>query len=166
MRSALVILAAFAVSAVAADQTVFPSKGMLDPNAPISYSADHFQADANAKTGVFYGNVVIRQGQVNMRADAVRFHIVDNKPDKIYAQGHVVVAAPSGVATGDSGVYDVNPRVITLRGNVVLTKNADVMRGQILTVNLLSGEAVLNGGQGQHGRVQGLFAPGNQTQNP
>jgi lipopolysaccharide export system protein LptA len=165
------VIAAFAVcalAAAAADEPQNPiTKGMSNPNAPITYSADHFQADANAKTGIFYGNVIIHQGEVSMHADAVRFHVVDNKPDKIFANGSVVVDAPSGVATGDSGVYDVNPRLITLNGNVVLTKGKDVMRGQTLTVNLVTGVARLNGGQGRTGRIQGLFTPSDKsTQNP
>lgn len=169
MRRIVAVLALGACAVAAQAQTTILGKGMGNPDAPITYSADHFQADANSKNGVFYGNVVIRQGDVSMHADAVRFHVVDNKPDKIYAQGNVVVTSPTGVATGDSGVYDVNPRVVTLNGHVVLTKNQDVMRGQMLTVNLLSGLATLNGGvstEGKPGRVQGMFSTSDKTQNP
>jgi len=85
-----------------------------------------------------------------------------------------VVDAPSGIATGDNGVYEVNPRLITLSGNVVLTKDKNVMRGQQLVVNLISGQATLDGGvsgqrgvTGQHGRVHALFSPkSDTTQNP
>ncbi|MDE2181808.1 MAG: hypothetical protein KGJ78_02175 [Alphaproteobacteria bacterium] len=176
MRAFVAALAVGACAmAAAAQQTTILGKGMSNPNAPISYSADHFAADANSKTGVFYGNVIIRQGDVSMHADAVRFHVVDNKPDKIFAQGGVVVTSPSGVATGDNGVYDVNPRVVTLNGHVVLVNNpsssgssgnSGVMRGQALTVNLLTGKATLNGGEGTKGRIQGLFSTTNQNQNP
>jgi lipopolysaccharide export system protein LptA len=152
--------------AAAAQQTSL-TKGMLNPDVPIDVSADNFVADANAKTGVYTGNVVIHQGEVKMRANAVRAQFAENKPNKIYAQGHVVIDAPSGVATGDNGIYDVNPRIITLTGNVVLTKEKNIMRGQQLVVNLITGQATLDGGQGKSGRVQALFTPtNNQTQNP
>lgn len=159
-------MAVLAFAAASAQQTTF-TKGMLNPDSPIDVSADNFVADANAKTGVYTGNVVIHQGEMKMRANAVRAQFVDNKPNKILAQGRVVIDAPSGVATGDNGVYDVNPRIITLSGNVVLTKDKNVMRGQQLVVNLITGLATLDGGQGKTGRVQALFSPNaDQPQNP
>ncbi len=165
LSSSLVAMALLTIAA-AAQQTPL-TKGMLNPDAAIDVSADNFVADANAKTGVYTGNVVIHQGEVKMRANAVRAQFAENKPNKIYAQGHVVIDAPSGVATGDNGVYDVNPRIITLTGNVVLTKEKNVMRGQQLVVNLITGQATLDGGQGKGGRVQALFTPtNNQTKNP
>jgi lipopolysaccharide export system protein LptA len=102
-----------------------------------------------------------------MRANAVRVNIVDGKANKIFAKGHVVVDAPSGTATGDNGVYDVNPRLVTLTGHVVLTREKNVMRGSLLTVNLITGVATLDGGKQQGGRVQGLFTPESQkTEKP
>jgi lipopolysaccharide export system protein LptA len=167
--TATIALSALAV-AVAAQQVNPITKGMLNPNAPIDVSADNFVADANAKTGVYTGNVIVHQGEVRMRANAMRVHLIENKPDKILAQGHIVIDAPSGVATGDNGVYEVNPRLITLTGNVVLTKDKNVMRGQQLVVNLITGLATFaggvagqSGGTGQHGRVQALFTPKSET---
>jgi lipopolysaccharide export system protein LptA len=159
------LLVLLAVSA-AAQQTPI-TKGMLNPDAPIEVSADNLDADAKAKTAIYTGNVVIHQGEVKMRANTVKANFIENKPNRITAQGHVVVDAPSGVATGDTGVYEVVPRIITLSGNVVLTKDKSVMRGQQLVVNLITGQATLDGGQGKKGRVQALFAPAkNETQNP
>jgi lipopolysaccharide export system protein LptA len=141
--------------------------GMKDPNAPIEYTADNFDADANSKTATLSGNVLIRQGEMRMRANAVRVNIVNGKANKILAKGHVVVDAPSGTATGDDGVYDVNPRLVTLTGNVVLTREKNVMRGSYLVVNLITGVATLDGGKRPGGRVQGLFTPESQkTEKP
>lgn len=157
--AALAVLA-FALAARAAEAPAGPvTKGMLNPNAPIDVTADNFVADANAKTGIYSGNVVVHQGEIRLRANKVRVHVADNKPDMIYAQGHVVVDAPSGIATGDSGVYNVGPRIITLKGNVVLTKNRNVMRGQKLVVNLITGLATFDGQGSAGGRVQALFTP-------
>ena len=157
-RPALLAFAAFAVAA-AAQTTDITGDKMLNPDAPINYSADRFALDRDSRVGTLNGNVIIRQGEVSMRADTVRFHYVQNKPDKIYAKGRVVVDTPSGVATGDDGVYDVNPRLITLNGHVVLTQGMNVMRGKQLVVNLLSGKASLAGGENAQGRVQGVLAP-------
>jgi len=172
MRAILAVAAAtmIAASFAHAQQTTIPGVGMRDPNAPIEWSADKFDADANSKSATYTGNVLIKQGDVRIHADTVHVNIVNGKPDKIRANGHVVVDAPSGTATGDSGVYDVNPRIVTLYGRVVLTKDKNVMRGPVLTVNLITGVASLVGKQGQLGRVQGLIVPASQKpeadQNP
>ena len=88
------------------------------------------------------------------------------KPDKIYAYGNVVFAAPSGNAQGDNGVYDVVPRLITLTGKVILTKEKNVMRGSQLTVNLVTGMAQLGAKGTPGGRVVGSFTPPPQQQKP
>ena len=126
---------------------------------PIKVTADQFLADMNSKTGTYSGNVLVTQGDFKLRADRVKVLVVNNKPDKIQAFGNVVFNAPSGNAQGDNGVYDVNPRVISLAGHVILTKDKNVMRGTTLTVNLATGEARLGAKGEAGGRVQGLFTP-------
>jgi lipopolysaccharide export system protein LptA len=135
-----------------------------DTNAPIQVSADRFDADFNAKSGMYSGNVVVVQGDLRLRSDKVRVNVVDGKPDKIFAYGNVVFSAPNGNAQGDNGVYDVAPRLITLTGRVVLTKEKNVMRGTMLTVNLVTGQAQLGAKGAPGGRVQGLFTPAPQSQ--
>jgi lipopolysaccharide export system protein LptA len=140
-----------------------------DANAPIQVSADRFDADFNAKSGVYSGNVIVVQGDFHLRSDKVRVNVIDGKPDKIFAYGNVVFSAPNGNAQGDNGVYDVAPRVITLTGRVILNKEKNVMRGTLLTVNLATGQAQLGAKGAQGGRVQGLFTPppqANSTQKP
>ncbi len=145
--------------------------GKHDADAPINIAADKFVADENAKTGTWSGNVVITQGDMRMRANSVRMNVVgkDNKPDKIFAQGNVVVDSPtSGTVTGDNGIYDVVQRSVNLTGHVVLTKQNNSMRGAQMTVNLVTGIATLGGGAAapgtasQSGRVQGIFTPANK----
>jgi lipopolysaccharide export system protein LptA len=146
-----------------------------DSNAPINISADKFLADNNAKTGTWTGNVIVIQADMRMRANNVRLNLVgkESKPDKIFADGNVIVDSPnSGTVTGDNGVYDVVSHTVVMTGKqVVLTKEKDVMRGTMLTVNLDTGKAVLGAGkaptQGGNaatlpqsgGRVQGVFTP-------
>ncbi len=159
MREFLVLTFAIGLAVAAhAEKNPQTAFGMKDPNAPIDVTADNFDADANANTATYSGNVVVHQGDVRMRANKVRVNIVDGKPVKLFADGNVVVDAPSGTAIGDNGVYDVNPRLVTLTGHVVMTKDKNVMRGSVLIVNLLTGKATLDNGK-QHGRVQGLFTP-------
>jgi len=135
-----------------------------DANAPIQVSADRFDAEINQKEGTYSGNVLVTQGDFKLRADKVRVNAPSGKPDKIFAYGNVVFTAPSGNAQGDNGVYDVAPRLITLTGRVILTKEKNVMRGSTLTVNLITGMAQLGAKALPGGRVQGTFTPPPQSQ--
>jgi lipopolysaccharide export system protein LptA len=164
--------AALATVAQAAPPASKPLSGNHDNNAPINISSDNFAADLNGKSGTWTGNVLVIQGDVKMRSNQVRVSTVNGKADKVFADGNVVVDSPtSGIATGDKGVYSVVPRVVVMTGNVVLKKGKDVMRGAQLTVNMVTGQAVLGGGGGaaktpgsSGGRVQGVFTPNSQTQ--
>lgn len=169
MRGTLaILLAAGILTGGGLAQQTSVTKGMTNPNAPIDLSADAMAADQNTGMVVYTGNVIVHQGEVKLRADKMRAKLVGNNPTHIYADGRVVIDAPSGIAIGDVGVYDVDPRIITLTGNVVLTKDKNVLRGHKLVVNLITGQAALDGGQGKTGRVQALFTPRNDkgSQNP
>ena len=102
-----------------------------------------------------------------MRANTVRMTTVNGKADKIIATGNVVVDSPkSGTVTGDNGVYEWCRAPCVMTGHVVLKKDKNVMRGAQLTVNLVTGQAVLGGGvkgqtQGMRPRA-GLFTPNSQ----
>lgn len=138
-------------------------------NCEINVASDKFTADLNAKTGTYSGNVVVTQCDTKLRADTVRISTLNNQADKVNASGNVVVDSPkSGTATGQTGVYDVPKKMVTLNGNVVLKKNKDVMRGAQLTINLATGQATLGGGvkgtSQAGGRVQAVFTP-NATNN-
>jgi lipopolysaccharide export system protein LptA len=167
LTAGLVVPPALAADAPAAKPSLL---GKHDADAPINIAADKFIADENAKTGTWSGNVVITQGDMRMRANTVRMNVVgaDNKPDKIFAQGNVVVDSPtSGTVTGDNGVYDVVQRSVSLTGHVVLTKQKNSMRGAQMTVNLVTGIATLGGGGAAAPgttppRVQGIFTPANK----
>lgn len=155
------VLLATAGAGAALAQTAGLGLSKRDASAPIQVSADRFDAEINQKEGTYSGNVLVVQGDFKLRADKVRVNAPSGKPDKIFAYGNVVFTAPSGNAQGDNGVYDVAPRLITLTGRVILTKEKNVMRGSTLTVNLITGLAHLGAG-GE--RVKGLFTPPPQSQ--
>ena len=171
----ILVIALLLLGAAAPVTATAPAPGKHSADQPINVSADRFVAEKNpaagangAITGTYSGNVVITQGDIKMRANTVRINVIGGKPNKIYADGNVVIVSASGTATGDSGVYDVAPRLVTLTGHVVLTKEKNVMRGAQLTVNLVTGVAQLGGGggvTGTHGggRVQGIFTPPPQS---
>jgi lipopolysaccharide export system protein LptA len=167
MKTVFAFLTAFALGGTGNTLAATAPIAKHDNNAPITISSDTFQADLNAKTGVYSGNVLINQGDMKLRANNVKLSTINSKLDKVMASGNVVVDSPkSGIITGDTGVYTVGPRTVLMTGNVVLKKGKDVMRGCQLTVNLNTGQAVL-GSCGKTpgsntGRVQGVFTPNSQ----
>lgn len=173
MKCPLVFAAAFATGIVSGSALLHAAPtpatssvlGKHDSNQPINIASDRFVADLNAKTGEYQGNVVVVQGDMKLRANTVRVTSTNGKADKVTAVGNVVVDLPaSGTATGDNGVYSVGPRTVLMTGNVVLKKGKDVMRGAQMTVNLVTGQAVLGAGPKgtpgmTNGRVTGVFTP-------
>jgi lipopolysaccharide export system protein LptA len=166
MRMAAFVLVLTAAGAAPANPANPANFKLSNPDAPIEYAANHCDAAMKEGALICTGNVVIRQGEVRLRADVVRITAPDGKADTVFADGHVVIDSPSGTATGDAGVYRVVPRRITLTGNVVLTREHSVLRGPELNVDLISGQAKLSSGAGgtagadaKPGRIQGLFTP-------
>ena len=73
------------------------------------------------------------------------------------AEGGVAVFSQDQVATGDRAVYDRTTDIVTMTGNVTLSKGKNVTRGQRLVFNVGTGVATMAAGAG--GRVSSSFAP-------
>jgi lipopolysaccharide export system protein LptA len=131
-----------------------------DNSAPINISSDNFQGDLETKVGTYIGNVIVIQGDYKLRSDKMNVHVVDGKASSIDAEGGVLFNSGIETASGDTGVYDLNARTVTMDGKVVLTKEKNVMRGTHLVMNLDTNKAYLTAkGAPGGGRVQGLFIP-------
>jgi lipopolysaccharide export system protein LptA len=139
--TALLILVALAVTEA---RSALPAgTSALDTHAPIAVNADDVLADLNGQTLLYTGNVIVTQGMTRLHADRVKVSSSGGKASRVEADGHVVVDTPSGQA-------------------MVLTKDANVMRGGALEVSMTTGMARLTPVPGQsQGRVQGLFVPKN-----
>jgi lipopolysaccharide export system protein LptA len=148
-----------------------PQELGFDTDEPIAVNADSFSADLQGETGTYSGNVLVVQGAIRLRADEITVAAPGGQATRMEARGGIVVESPSGTATGALAIYDIPTQIIRLTGNVVLTNNANVMRGNALEVRIADGRATLTGGaatngqdQGQ-GRVQGLFVPAEDDDN-
>jgi lipopolysaccharide export system protein LptA len=116
-----------------------------DADKPVEFSADKSDIDIKGKSITYIGNVIAIQGQNRLRADTMK---ADDVAKKVYVNGKVVVDSPtSGTVTGDNGIYDLNTKLVTLSGHVVLHKQGQVtMQGSLLTVNMVTGIANLGAG--------------------
>jgi lipopolysaccharide export system protein LptA len=138
-----------------------------DADQPIEINADSLEVLQKDQRAVFRGNVDAQQGRIRLKADELEVHYrgkgkgeagqVGGSITRIDARGSVFVSSPTETAQGDVGVYDVTAKEITLTGKVVLTRGDNVIRGQRLVLNLVTGKSRIEGGRG---RVRGYFVPG------
>ena len=65
--------------------------------------------------------------------------------NRIEARGKVIVTSKNGQnATGDWANYDVKENQVVLGGDVVLTQGKNVVRGTKLTIDMVTGQSVID----------------------
>lgn len=151
----------------------------LDSDEPIEVVSDTLEVFQPQQKAIFRGNVIATQGNINMRSAEMTVYYRDsqNKENvptadgalgqgiyKIEAEKDVFFASPTETAKGDHAIYEVDRDVITLFGNVFLTRQGNVLKGTKMVYNLATGRSVLVGAAGGEnsagtGRVRGLFVP-------
>lgn len=123
-----------------------------DSNAPIDISSEHIEVQDRADRAIWTGNVHAVQGDMTM--DAARMTVAysrattpgaDPQINRIDASGGVTVVSPTERAKGDFGIYDLNRKLITLIGNVTLTRGTNVVNGGRLIIDMNSGRATVDG---------------------
>jgi lipopolysaccharide export system protein LptA len=142
-----------------------------DSDAPVDVAADRIEVQERADRAIFAGNVKVRQASLTM--DTERLTVAYSSAggvqiQRLDAAGGVVVRSPSETARGDFGIYDLQRKLITLVGDVQLTRQGSRVNGSRLVIDLSSGRAVIDGGGpgiGQSGgRVTGHFTVPKRTQ--
>ena len=133
-------------------------------NAPVDVAADRIEVQDRADRAIFAGNVNVRQAQLTLETDrlTVAYSSAGGiQIQRLDASGGVVVRSPSETARGDFGIYDLDRRLITLVGDVVLSRQGSQISGSRLVIDLASGRAVVDGGPAgvdqSGGRVTGRF---------
>ncbi len=78
---------------------------------------------------------------------------------RIEARGGVTVTTKDQNASGDLGVYDLKKKTITLTGNVVVSQGKNVLHGDRVVVDTVSGNAHFESGSATQNRVRALILP-------
>lgn len=157
---------ALAMAAAAVAQSREPVSALKGHNsdAPIDLTADRLEVQDRADRAMFSGNVKVRQDELTL--DTARLTVAYSSSGgvqikRLDASGGVTVRSPSETARGSFGIYDLDRKLITLVGNVVLERQGSQLSGQRLVIDLETGRAVIDGGPagvGQSGgRVTGHF---------
>jgi lipopolysaccharide export system protein LptA len=168
----LALVSSPAWAAPAAAQAVSALKGH-DTHAPVDVTADRIEVQDKANRAIFSGNVKIVQNEMTLTAARVTVIYSNAGGDspqvqRMDASGNVYVVDPSETARGDFGVYDTQRRLITMLGNVTLTRGQNVVHGARLVMDLDSGRSTLDGSavggtSASGGRVTGRFTVPKKT---
>ncbi len=140
-------------------------------NAPVSFDAGNIDFDDRNNRVVLTGGVIVEQAGLTVRSNRMLANYTDDGSldvERITANGSVVVTRGNERASGDVAVYDFNRRIITLAGNVRLSRGGDTLNGGRLVINLdtglssidgrASGRSGTPGTEGSDGRVTGTFS--------
>jgi lipopolysaccharide export system protein LptA len=80
---------------------------------------------------------------------------------RVDAQGHVVVVTTTDIGRGDYGVYNADTGIVTLLGNVTITRGQDAVKGEYAVVDLNTNISRMMTVAAKPGapapRVEGLF---------
>ena len=121
-----------------------PKPGENQPEAKTSKAVP---ATANAKTGA-------KAGPLGDGDEGSRISRID-------AQGNVLVSTPTDVGRGDYGVYNADTGIVTLLGNVTITRGPNAIKGEYAVVDLNNNVSRMMPGPSTPGtpasRVEGLF---------
>jgi lipopolysaccharide export system protein LptA len=124
------------------------------------------------KRVVLTGNVDITQEDLRLQAARTTLAYTDAQTvqvQRIDAAGGVVVTRGDQRASGNSAVYDIPRRIITMVGNVALRRGKDTLNGGRLVIDLNTGLSSVDGRSGgaasgaggttttPSGRVTGTF---------
>lgn len=156
MRVSGIFLATTIACAAAAATAAFAQQAQQQPisalkghdsSAPVDVSAERLEVQDRSDRAVFVGNVHVKQGDLAL--DTARLTVAYSgnggvQIRRLDAAGGVFVRSPSETAKGDFGVYDLDRKLITLIGNVQLTRQNDRISGARLVIDLDSGRAMIS----------------------
>lgn len=161
---------------------------------PVQIEAGTLEVRDKNKTATFSGNVKVVQGDTTMKcqslvvfygqevglggggAPASPVTTTKSTPGmpqgaqnirRIEARGGVTVTTKDQNAAGDLGIYDLKTKTITLSGNVTVSQGQNVIHGERVVVDMITGNARVEsassyGGTAAAGpgRVRALILPG------
>lgn len=113
--------------------------------------------------------VVIRPkpqgGQDKLEADIVSAILKDNAQgqrvlDILEGTGNVIITTPTEIATGNYVIYRADINKAELKGNVVITRGPNILKGERAEVDLNTDTSKIFGNPKQGSRVSGTFYPG------
>lgn len=147
IRAAFIAMFLWAGAANAQGTSVALGGVTLDSNAPVEVAADSLKVDQATGSATFSGNVLIGQGDMRIRADAVEvfYSEASGDIDRLVAAGTVTFVTPTEAVASDAATYDIAAGLLTLEGNVLLSQGNSALTSDRMTVNLNTNTAQMEG---------------------
>lgn len=131
---------------------------------PVEVTADRLEADDVAKSLIFIGHAVAKQGDVTINSDRLTVYYAaqggaaqGGDIDRIVAEGNVRIVQGSRQATANRAVYFRAEERMSLTGSPKVTEGTNSVQGTEIVLYLKENRSVVIGGQS--GRVNAVFQP-------
>ena len=122
--------------------------------------------DRNSKVIGFSGNVLINQGPFIMTSDQVELFFIEKFIQKDFkelkATGNVVIENKDIIsATGNFATYSVSDKKMILTGNVTLTNQLSMIKGNKLILDVSTGKIEILNDESKQEKVKGILVEEN-----
>lgn len=119
------------------------SKLKFDASKPVEVLADNLTVDDIAHSGLFSGNVNIKQGDFHLSSDTVKIFYDKTKSGnkngrikKFIASGHVVITSPDEKVKSNKATYNLTSEKIFLEGDILLIRKEAKLSSTSATIDL------------------------------
>lgn len=148
---------------------ILPGATAKDPLNIDAGKLDYFDKEQKL---VYSGSVVVTNGPATLKASRITIYLegkgvgpdagpaTNDRVKHIDADGPVTLVSKGGIGAGDRASYDKADNKVYLTGNVTLTQGDNVIKGERLVYDVATGQATVQGGGAQGGRVRSVFTPG------
>ena len=146
--------------------------------APVDITADQLELVNSQCSAIYRGGAEALQETSRLRADQLKIIYAPAPAGggkngcssdllRMEATGSVFYVTPDQRVRGDQAVYDAKAQTLTVTGSVAASRGQDVMKGERLVVNTVSGDARMEGGGERSGRrVRTVIYPGAKPATP
>ena len=115
---------------------------------PIEILADSMEWNKQLGQAIATGNAKAIQGQTTIKANKIIAVLSEDNSQQIkelQAIGKVVFLKDKQLATGDKATYYLNQDKVIITGNVELKKDGNIIKGEKLIIDFLSGLSKMEG---------------------
>ncbi|NJC87926.1 MAG: lipopolysaccharide transport periplasmic protein LptA [Desulfuromonas sp.] len=140
-----------------------PAFSGANSRGPVEISADRLEADDVAKSLVFIGHAVAKQGDITINGDRLIIYYAaqGGDVDRIIAEGSVRIVQGNRLATGSKAEYFRAEERMVLSGSPRVTDGRNAIQGDQIELFLKENRSVVK--SGKDGRVNALFQPSGEA---
>lgn len=126
---------------------------------PLDITADRLDVNKTSSQAIFSGNVNATQDGLNVQSNSLALAFANPKElmlKSVMAEENVIITHNGTRATSDKATLNPATNILTLEGNVTLTKGENTLKGTRLVYNLTTEDIQLLNNSGQ-GRVRAVI---------